>query len=328
MSTRALWRGSMMLLALAASPALAQYAPSKPVEFVIHGGPGSGGDTSALFIASIMEQEKLVPVRVQVVHKTGGGGAVAMAYMAQKKGADNVIALFSPLWITGGMINEEWRVDFNELTPIARLVLDPAMIVVKANSPYTTLGDFISAAKKEPGQLKQSGGSPYARDNVVRLLLQKATGASWLYVPFQAGAQRLVALLGGHVQLYVADAQEVKEHIRSKAVRPLAIVGEARLPDYPDVPTLDEAARAAGFRVPPPRSMRGVVGPPAMPKEAVQYWESVFERLTKTSAWRKYLADGSMEDGFEKGAALSKSAAEYREQQRRILTDAEVKLHR
>jgi putative tricarboxylic transport membrane protein len=160
------------------------------------------------------------------------------------------------------------------------------------------------------------------------MLLQKATGSDWVYVPYPSGSQRLVALLGGHVNIYVGDAQEVKEHIRSKAVRPLAIVGDQRLAEYPDVPTFREAGQKAGVDLSPPRSMRGVVAPADMPREAVQYWENVFERLTRTPAWRKYLEEGSMQDGFEKGAALAKSAAQYRSQQREVLIQAGVKLYR
>ena len=60
------------------------------------------------------------------------------------------------------------------MTPVVRLVLEPAVIVVKNDAPYKTLKDFIDAAKKTPGQLKQSGGSITSRDNVVRQLLDEA----------------------------------------------------------------------------------------------------------------------------------------------------------
>ena len=71
-----------------------------------------------------------------------------------------------------------------DLTPIVRLVLEPAVVAVKADSPYKNMKDFIEAAKKSPGQLRQSGGSVTSRDNLVRLVMEQATGAKWVFVAF------------------------------------------------------------------------------------------------------------------------------------------------
>src|SRR5262245_21622254 len=159
-------------------PGLCQgFKPSKTVEFVTHTGPGGGGDVLARGISAAMDKEKLMPVRMQVVNKTGGGGLTAMSYLAEKKGEAHTIAVFTGLWYTNGIMMEEAKVTMKELTPLVRLVIEPAMIVVKADSPYKTLKDFTDAAKAAPGQLKWSGGSIGSRDWVIRQLLMKNTGA-------------------------------------------------------------------------------------------------------------------------------------------------------
>jgi putative tricarboxylic transport membrane protein len=77
-----------LVLAAVSSPVHAQaFTPSKPIEFVTHTGPGGGGDVMARQIAAGMEKEKLLPVRMQIANKTGGGGATGMAYMAEKRGS-------------------------------------------------------------------------------------------------------------------------------------------------------------------------------------------------------------------------------------------------
>ena len=142
-------------LAAIALPIAAQgFKPSKPIEFVTHTGPGGGGDVLARGIAAAMEKEKLLPVRMQVVNKTGGGGLTAMAYLAEKKGETHTIAVFTGLWYTNPIMMEEARFGMKDLTPIVRLVIEPAMVVVKSDSPFKTLKDFIDAAKATPGQLK------------------------------------------------------------------------------------------------------------------------------------------------------------------------------
>ena len=94
-----------------------------------------------------------------------------------------------------------------------------------------TLGDFIEAAKANPGKMKQSGGSPLARDALVRTVLQAKTGARWAFISFPSGGERISALLGGHVDAMVIEPAEAGELIRSGKIRAVAQVAEARLAD-------------------------------------------------------------------------------------------------
>jgi putative tricarboxylic transport membrane protein len=200
-------------------------------------------------------------------------------------------------------------------------VLEPAVIAVKADAPYKTLADFIDAAKKNPGQLKQSGGSITSRDNVVRQLLQKKTGTRWAFISFPGGGERIAALLGGHVDIMVIEPEEAGEHIRARNMRVLAQVSEQRLPKYPDVPTL----REAGFDVPVVPQVRGVVAPPGIPKENIEYWEGFFRRLTLTPSWKKYITDNQFEEGYQNSADLAKFYDQFTVQMREIFKDAGVK---
>src|SRR5437899_2932842 len=235
----------IVLAALAAMPqsaALAQaFKPSRTVELVVHTGPGGGSDVLARALAVMAEREKLLPVRMIVVNKPGGNSAVAAAYLAEKRGDPNTIGLFTGVWLQTPLVSQEAKVTLHDLTPIARLVLEPAVIAVKADAPYKTLADFIDAAKKNPGKLKQSGGSNTSRDNVVRQLLQKSTGAQWVFISFPGGGERIAALLRGHVDIMVIEPEEAGEHIRAGNLRVLAQVSEKRLAKFPEVPTLKEA---------------------------------------------------------------------------------------
>ena len=322
---------SMYVLAVAtaavlgAGPAAAQFKPTKPIEFMTHTGPGGGGDVIARAISQIVEKNNLAPVRLQVVNKTGGGGLTAMAFLVnEKKGDSHTFAVFTGNWLTNPLVSAEAEVSLRDLTPIARLVLEPAVIAVKADAPYRTLADFVEAAKKNPGQLKQSGGSLTSRDNVVRQLLMKNSGANWAYISFPGGGERIAALLGGHVDMMVIEPQEAGEHIRAGGMRVLAQVTAKRLDSFPDVPTLKEA----GFEVPIVPQVRGVVAPPGISKEAIAYYEDLFGRLAKTASWKKYLADNQFEDGYMKSAEMGKFFDEFADRMRGILKEAGVKVVR
>jgi putative tricarboxylic transport membrane protein len=191
-------------------------------------------------------------------------------------------------------------------------MLEPAVFVVRADSPFKTLKDFIDAAKARPGELKQSGGSVTSRDNIVRLQLQHATGAKWAYVSFQGGGERLAALLGGHVDIMVIEPQEAGEQVRAGKLRVIAQVTEKRLAGYADVPTL----REAGFDVTPTRQIRAVVAPPHQPNDASAYWEGRFDALRKTESWKKYLHDLQLEELFLPGNELKKAIGDIEKQLR------------
>lgn len=306
------------------SGSVAAFQPTKPVEAVVHTGPGGGSDILARAIADLLQKENLIPQRMQVINKSGGGSAVAMAYLAEKKGETHTIGFFTGVWVTNPLTSVEAKVTIKDLTPIIRLVFEPAVVAVKADSPYKNMREFVEAAKKNPGQLKQSGGSVTGRDNLVRLVIQKATGAKWVFISFPSGGERIANLLGGHVQIMVMEPQEAGEHIKAGNLRVIASLTEKRLPSFPDVPTIKEQ----GIDVPIIPQARGVLAPPGVPKDVVQYWEGVFDRFTKTASWKKYMEQNQFEDGYLKGSELSKFFDELTKQMREVLKEAGAKVVR
>lgn len=281
----------------------AQWKPTKPIEMVVHTGPGGGSDVLARTIVVMLEKEKLLPVRMQVVNKTGGNAAVAAAYLAEKKGETHTLGLITSVWIATPLTSAEAKVTLRDLTPVARLVFEPAVFAVRADSPYKTMRDFIEAARANPGKLKQSGGSLTSRDSIMRQALQQHTGTKWAFVSFQGGGERVAALLGGHVDMMIIEPQEAGEQIRAGKMRVLAQIAEKPLPSYPGVPTLKEA----GYDVSVPPQIRALVAPPGIPKEVITYWEDLFDKLHNTASWQKYVADNQLEEGFLTGPDLAKS---------------------
>jgi len=109
-----------------------EFKPSKQIETVVHTGPGGGSDLLARAIAEMLQKEKLVSQRLQVVNKSGGGSAVAMSYLAGKKGETHTIGFFTGVWITNPLTAVEAAVTIKDLTPVVRLVLEPAVIAVNS----------------------------------------------------------------------------------------------------------------------------------------------------------------------------------------------------
>ena len=150
------------------------------------------------------------------------------------------------------------------------------------------------------------------------------TGARWSFISFPGGGERLAALLGGHVDLMILDPSEAREQVRSGKLRVIAQVAATRLPDFADVPTLKEA----GFDVPDVPQIRGVVGPPNMPADAVAFYAELFRKTTRTDTWQRYLKDNQFQDAFRSPEDTRKFLVDFQDRLRGLLTAAGVKVVR
>jgi len=312
------------VVATAAGPAFAQFKPTRPIEFVVHGGPGSGNDVFARALTTIIDQEKLSPVRIQVVNKPGGGSTTAAAYVVSKKNDPHEIACFTNIWLLDPLVQQAATNRMQDMSLIARLVVEPALVVVRADSPIKTLKDFIDAAKAKPGALKMSGGSITSRENTVRQLLMQLTGARWAFISFPSGGERIAALLGGHVDMMIVDPSEAGEQVRAGKLRVIAQVNDRRLPGFPDIPTIKEA----GYDIPNVPQMRGVVGAPGMSAETIAYYEDLFLKASKTAAWQKFLNESQLDGEFVKAEELKAFLTKFEGELREILKAAGAKVVR
>jgi putative tricarboxylic transport membrane protein len=211
-----------------------------------------------------------------------------------------------------------------DMSPIARLVVEPALVVVRADSQIKTLKEFIDAAKAKPGALKMSGGSITSRENTVRQLLMQLTGARWAFISFPSGGERIAALLGGHVDMMIVDPSEAGEQVRAGKLRVIAQVNERRLPHFPDTPTIKEA----GYDIPNVPQMRGVVGAPGMSAETVAFYEDLFLKTSKTAGWQKFIDDSQLDGEFVKAADLRPFFTKFEGELREILKAAGAKVVR
>jgi putative tricarboxylic transport membrane protein len=324
MVRRAFFSAVVGLLAATTLAQAQDFRPTRPVDIVVHTGPGGGTDAFARAVVVALRKDGLLPVNFIVVNKTGGGSIASMNYLREKSGDSHTIAIYSSVWVTDGLVQEAAPITIDRLTPVAAMVLEPALLVVKADSPYRSLKEFVDAARRSPGKLKQSGGSILARDAVVRYVLMNSAKANWAFVSFPTSGERVSALLGGHVDIMMIEPSEAGELIRAGRLRALAQIAEKRIDGFPNVPLL----REAGFDVPNVPQSRGVVGPPNMPRAAVAYYENLFKRASTAPAYQAYLKSTHLENAYLGSADLGKFLASYKNELRDILKGAGVKVVR
>jgi tripartite-type tricarboxylate transporter receptor subunit TctC len=277
------------------------WEPTKPIEFVIPAGTGGGADQMARLIAGIAEKHKLSPQPFAPINKAGGAGAEGFLYVKGKKGDAHTIVitlsnLFTTPLHTGIPFN--WR----DLTPVARIALDNFILWVNADTPYKTAKDYIAAVKERSSgenRMKMGVTGSAQEDQIVTIQLEQALGVKFSYVPFKGGGEVCVNLVGHHVDSTVNNPIECVAHWRAGRVRPLAVFDSVRIPDpeWKDIPTVKEAL---GVDI-QYTMLRGIFGPPGMPKEAVDWYVAFLKKIYETPEFKKYLADGALKPDFTSG---------------------------
>ncbi len=261
--------------------AVAAWAPTKPVEFVVQAAPGGGSDVLARMIASIVEAEKLSPVPFVVVNKPGGGSVVGTTYVAQQKGNPHVLATYHSGNLVAPISAGVDIAKAKNLTILASIAIDEQLIVVKADSHYKSVKDIVAEAKKRPGAITVGGTTSGQDDHICNRLLERSADIKLRYVPFNSGGETMTALLGGHVEFIWANPSEFAPQLEAKQVRALGVAKEERLPYMKDVPTLKEQGYNVTWKM-----FRAIVAPPGISNDAIAFYEGMFKKMTESARWK------------------------------------------
>ncbi len=296
---------ALAALGLVSSPALAAWEPTKPIEFVIPAGTGGGADQMARLIAGIVEKHKLSPRPMIVVNKSGGAGAEGFLDVKGKKGdAHTIIITLSNLFTTP--LHTGVPFNWKDLTPIARMALDEFILWVNAETPYKTAKEYLAAVKERSGgdRMKMAGTGSAQEDQILTIQLEQATGAKFIYVPFKGGGEVCVNLVGKHVDSTVNNPIECVSHWKAGRVRPLAVFDTARIavPEWKDIPTVKESLGADISYL----MLRGIFGPPDMPKEALEWYQGLLKKVYETPEFKDYLNQGALKPAWEIGPEFVK----------------------
>lgn len=264
----------------------ADWQPTRDVEMVVPFGLGGGADLLARTVIKIIAEDKLVPTTITAVNKPGGGTAVGVAYVdANKRGDPYTLVLINPqMQLTPLRVKEAkgWR----DLTPVASLMLDDYLFMVRNDSPYKDAAALLADAKgREPRSI--SIGSAGTADDMAITVFEAGTGVTLNTVRFNSGGEILTALLGGHIDVGAGNPLEFMGQLSSGEVRALGVFRESRFDTLPDVMTMKEQ----GIKTAPFQMWRGIALPGDAPPEAVAYWADVMQKVGASAQFKKYISD-------------------------------------
>jgi tripartite-type tricarboxylate transporter receptor subunit TctC len=225
---------------LVATPAEAAPFPDRPITLVVPLAAGSTADILARSIQPGLSQQ--LGQTVVVENKPGGGGQIAMSYVAKASPDGYTLVLGSNnTWaINLGLFSKLSYDPTKDFVPVAYLAGGSNVLVVPSDSPYRSVPELVSALKAQPGKLMYSSGGNGTTHHLSAELLLSITGTQAAHIPYRGAPQGVAAVMAHEVAFAFYNTPSVSGLVKEGKLRALAVTGEARSPLLPDVPTMME----------------------------------------------------------------------------------------
>src|SRR5580658_2392460 len=215
--------------------------PDRPVKFVVANTPGGPSDIVGRFVTAALEQST---GKTFIVDNRGGaGGNIGMEYVAHAEPDGYTILLATNAYsVNYGLYNELPYDPYKDFVGVSELATSPNTFVVRSELPAKTMKDFISLARANPDKFN-SATPPIGTTSQLQLALLKIREnlPKLEDVVFKGGGDAIAALLAGTAQMCSGSLPPALPHIKSGTLRCLAVTGDARWPELPGVPTMEEA---------------------------------------------------------------------------------------
>jgi tripartite-type tricarboxylate transporter receptor subunit TctC len=252
-------RALLAFFLCAASAAMSQDYPNRPIRLVVPFPPGGATDILGRLVAERLGAEYKQTAIVE--NRPGASGHLGALQVAKAPG-DGYTLLAGTIGIHAAYASYR-KLGYDpaaELQPIMILGESPNIVTVPATSPYRTFGEFLADAKANPGKINYASAGPGSSIHMVTALFELQSGTRLTHVPYKGSGPALVDLIGGQIQVMFENFSSGMPHVRSGKLRVLAVTTARRDPKLPEVPTIAEAgvpgySATSWFTLAAPRSM-------------------------------------------------------------------------
>lgn len=236
-------RSFLILAAATAGTALAQapgeWAPTRPIALVVPFPPGGPTDAIARAVAEQMGKSLGHPVVVE--NRPGAGGAIAYDYVSRAAPDGYTIGMFGSSMVANAALGTLSLDPLRDFTPIAQLFNLETLLVVRPEIPANTVTELIAYLKANPGRLNYGSSGNGSLTHLQMEVFKALSGTSIVHIPYRGSSATVLDLLAGEIQMSFDTAATFGPHIKSGALKLLAVSVPTRSPMFPSVPTIIES---------------------------------------------------------------------------------------
>jgi tripartite-type tricarboxylate transporter receptor subunit TctC len=272
---------------LAVLPATAQQAqyPSRPIKIIVCLPPGGGVDTVTRVIADRLQRRLGQPIVIENKSGQSGNLGAEAVFMAEPDGYTLLASQPAPI-TTNPLLYKSLSFDPARFTPVAVMTTIPNTLTVRADFPAKNVQEFIAYAKANPGKVSYASQGNGTTSHLTAVMFEQATGAKLLHVPYRGTAPAINDLMGGHVDAFFNELATSMELHKAGKARILAVTTAARVPELPDVPTLQEAG-LSGFVS---DTWNAISAPPKTPGPIVTKLNAAINEVLKAPEMQSHLS--------------------------------------
>lgn len=279
-------RRRSMLLGAAAAAALPSLAlsqgkyPSRPIEFIVPWGAGGGADQMARRVGKLLEPE--LGVSVPILNVPGATGNTGAAKLASAPADGHTIAVFIGDTL-GTLAGGAGRWKLSDIAPLGVMIRQPTGLFVKQDAKWKTFDELLAEARTR--EIK-AGITGFGSADEMLLLQMNQKGFKFRPVPFAAPGERYASVLGGHADVVVEQAGDVRSFLDGKQMRPIVFFSDAPQAGYPDT----ALAKAHGFPL-VISQFRAVLARAGTSPAHLATLSAALDRVAQRAEFRKYLED-------------------------------------
>ena len=268
----------------------AQAFPTRPIRYIVPVAAGGGSDMVG---RTVTERRGKVLNQTIVVDNQGGGGGVIACQNTAKAPPDGY-TLMQGYVATHGTSPATRKLPYDpvrDFTPIGMIGGTPNVLVVNAALPINTVKEFVAYVRSNPGKVSYGSAGAGSLTHLTMELFKLQLNAFMVHIPYRGIAPAFTDLMGGQTQAMFPGLAAAVPHIKSGRVRPIAVTGLKRHPQFKDVPTLDES----GFKGFDAMQWYGVVGPAGMPAAIVKQLNDTLNAVLQAPDLRDKLSIEAVE---------------------------------
>lgn len=251
---------------IASTAPSAQTYPAKPIRLIVPFAPGGGTDQVGRLIAQRMSDG--LGQQVVVENRPGAGTTIAAALVARAPadGYTLIVSSNSSHAMAPHLYANPGYDPVKDFAAVSLVATTPHVLTIGANQPWRTLRELMDAARGKPETLTNATGGTGSNTHLAAALFEDVTGIRLVHVPYKGSAPALADLMGGQVAMFFDTAASSTQPIRAGKVRGLAVSGNRRLADLPDVPTFGEAG-VTGYEA---TAWYGIHAPAGTPRAVIE----------------------------------------------------------
>lgn len=320
---RQLCQGALLscMLGITATAALAQAYPNKPIKLIVPFAPGGFTDVVARILGQKLSISLGQPFVIE--NKAGAGSTIGTDFVAKAAPDGYTLVMVSTTHVISPAIYAKLPYDpIKSFTPVSKLVDSAYVLMVNPKVPVNSVADYIALAKAQPDKIHYASSGNGSSQHLMGGMFAAMTGTKLIHVPYKGSSGAASDLVAGVVESSFAGVPNAMAQVPAGRLKALAVTTAKRIPQLPDVPTMQEAG-VPGYEA---SVWLGLLAPAGTPKEIVARLNAEIAKVMSAPDTKKELYAAGVESDISSPEALGTLMNREMERWGKVIKDAGISM--